>query len=52
MSVMTREMRDLRDGVTRMLVEQDKRIASIETEIGKLKAEMSASFASVLARLP
>lgn len=52
MSVMTREMRDLRGGVTRMLVDQDKRIASIETEIGKLKAEMSAGFASVLARLP
>lgn len=33
MAVMTREMRDLRGSVTRMLIAQDKRIAVIEVAV-------------------
>ena len=40
MSMLLRDMRDLRGGVTRQLVEQDKRLAAIEKGLGALKAEI------------
>jgi len=43
-----RDMRDLRGGVTRQLVEQDKRLSAIETRLAVIDGKLDA----ILARLP
>ena len=48
MTLIQTDMRDLRGGVTRQLVEQDKRLAVIETKIDRLEAKIE----EVLQRLP
>lgn len=62
MSMIMREMRDLRGGVTRMLIAQDADIAAIKsdvaglkTDVAQLKADMAglkADMKTILARLP
>jgi len=47
MAMVLREMRDLRGGVTRMLLAQDKRIAAMEARLGA----METRFDSMEARL-
>ena len=49
------DMRDLRSGVTRQLVEQDKRLAGIEQQLGgqdKQLAGIEQMLAEILRRLP
>ena len=41
MSMMLRDMRDLRGGVTRMLVAQDQEIATIKTDVAGLKTDVA-----------
>ena len=41
MAMVLREMRDLRGGVTRMLVAQDAEIAAIKTDVLALKGDVS-----------
>lgn len=48
MAMMLREMRDLRGGVTRMLVAQDAEIAVIKADVVEIKAGVKA----ILERLP
>ena len=48
MTLIQTDMRDMRGGVTRQLVEQDKRLAVIETKIDRLEAKIE----EVLQRLP
>lgn len=59
LSMVLREMRDLRGGVTRQLVEQDKRLAAmerrldaLENDLRELKTEINAKLDLILARLP
>lgn len=40
MGMITRDMRDMRGGVTRQLVEQDNRLASIERKLDEILARL------------
>ena len=48
MTLMQTDMRDLRGGVTRQLVEQDKRLSHIEEKMSGIDAKID----EVLKRLP
>lgn len=62
MTIVIREIRDLRGGVTRQLMEQDKRIASLQADMNDVKSDIStlksdvstmkSDVAKILARLP
>jgi hypothetical protein len=55
MAAMLRDMRDLRGGVTRQLIEQDKQIAALHQKIDKVGEKLvgqDAKFDELLARFP